>query len=65
MVTLGVHDFSNKMFGHGAVTLGTAFYLTLEGIRLLINEIASFSGVPCKAIFGVKCVELTGFFSVL
>ena len=39
------------------------FHLTLEGIRLRVNEIASFSGVPWEAIFGVKFIELTGFFS--
>ena len=39
------------------------FHLTLEGIQLCVNEIASFSGVPCETIFGVKCIELTGFFS--
>ena len=40
------------------------FHLTLEGIRLRIDEIAPFSGVPCEAIFGIKCIELMGFFSV-
>ena len=40
------------------------FHATLEGIQLRINEIASFSGVPCEAIFSIKCIELTGFFSV-
>ena len=40
------------------------FHATLEGIQLRVNEIASFSGVHCNAIFGLKCIELTGFFSV-
>ena len=40
------------------------FHLTLEGIRLCVNEIASFSRVFCKAIFGLKCIELMGFFSI-
>ena len=43
--------------------LNRPFHLTLEGIQLRVNEIASFSGVPWKAVFGVKCIELTGFFS--
>ena len=40
------------------------FHATLEGIQLHGNEIASFSGVHCNAIFGVKCIELTGYFSI-
>ena len=39
-------------------------HATLEGIQLHVNEIASFSGVHCNAIFGLKCIELMGFFSV-
>ena len=29
MVTLSCRDFSKKIFGHGAVTLGTAIYIYL------------------------------------
>ena len=33
-------------------------HVTLEGIQLHVNEIASFSRVSCKAISGIKCIEL-------
>ena len=33
------------------------FHTTLEGIQLRVNKIASFAGVYCNTIFGIKCVN--------
>ena len=36
-----------------------------EGIKLHSNEIASSSGASCKAIYGLKCIAIMRFFSIL
>ena len=53
-----------KLQSPGSLSCNGPFHATLEGIQSHVNEIASFSGVHCNAIFGLKCIELMGFFSI-
>ena len=51
----------NLLFVKHTTLFNGPFHTTLEGIQLQANEIVSFSGVHCNAIFGIKCIELMGF----